>query len=67
MSTLLSFSGERMCTTLLKHLGDYACPVKVWLDELTALDMTPLGLMGRKTSTHTQKTLLSDASIGPLG
>ena len=39
----LSVSGERMCTILVNHLEDQACPVNVWLGKLTALDMTPLG------------------------
>ena len=39
----LSVSGERMCTILVNRLEDKACPVNVWLDKLTALDMTPLG------------------------
>ena len=39
----LSVSDERMCTILVNRLEDYACPVKVWLGKLTALDMTPLG------------------------
>ena len=39
----LSFSGERMCTILVNPLEDKVCPVNVWLDKLTALDMTPLG------------------------
>ena len=39
----LSVSGERMCTILVNHLEDLACPVNVWLGKLTALDMTPLG------------------------
>ena len=39
----LSVSGERMCTILVNHLQDYACPVNVLLSKLTALDMTPLG------------------------
>ena len=30
-----------------------ACPVNVWLGKLTTLDMTPLGWLGRKTSTQT--------------
>ena len=29
----------------------------MWLGKLTALDMTPLGWLGRKTSTHINKTL----------
>ena len=49
----LSVSGERMCTILVNRLEDYACPVNVWLGKLTALDMTPLGWLGRKTSTQT--------------
>ena len=39
----LSVSGEGMCTILVNRLEDYACPVKVWLGKLTALDMTPMG------------------------
>ena len=39
----LSVSGERMCTILVYHLEDKACPVNVWLGKLTVLDMTPLG------------------------
>ena len=38
----LSVSDERMCKILDNHLEDLACPVKVWLGKLTALDMTPL-------------------------
>ena len=49
----LSVSGERMCTVLVNSLEDYACPVNVWLGKLTTLDMTPLGWLGRKTSTQT--------------
>ena len=49
----LSVSGERMCTILVNRIEDYACPVNVWLGKLTALDMTPLGWLGRKTSTQT--------------
>ena len=49
----LSVSGERMCTILVNGLEDKACPVNVWLGKLTALDMTPLGGLGRKTSTQT--------------
>ena len=39
----LSVSGERMCTILVNHLENLACPVNVWLGKLTALNMTPLG------------------------
>ena len=35
----LSVSGA----ILVNRLEDQACPVKVWLGKLTALDMTPLG------------------------
>ena len=49
----LSVSDERMCTILVNRLEDYACPVNVWLGKLTTLDMTPLGWLGRKTSTQT--------------
>ena len=52
----LSVSGERMCTILVNRLEDKACPVNVWLGKLTALDMTPLGWLGRKTSTQTNKS-----------
>ena len=52
----LSVSGERMCTILVNRLEDQACPVNVWLGKLTALDMTLLGWLGRKTSTQTTQT-----------
>ena len=39
----LSVSGERMCTILVNPLEDLACSVNMWLGELIALDMTPLG------------------------
>ena len=38
----LSVSGKRMCTILVNRLEDLACPVKVWLGKLTALDPTGL-------------------------
>ena len=44
-------SCEIMCTILVNHI-DQACPVNVWLGKLTALDMTSLGWLGRKTSTQ---------------
>ena len=47
----LSVSGGRMCTILVNRLE--ACPVNVWLGKLTALDMTPMGWLGRKTLTQT--------------
>ena len=47
----LSVSDERMCTIRVNRLEDYACPVNVWLGKLTALEMTSLGWLGRKTST----------------
>ena len=53
----LSVSGERMCTILVNRLDDYACPVNVWLGKLTALDMTPFGWLGRKTSTPKKNRL----------
>ena len=53
----LSVSGERMCTILVNHLKDYACPVNVWLGKLTALNMTPLGWLGHKTSTQMHTTI----------
>ena len=36
----LPVSGERMYTIVVNRLEDQACPVKVWLGKLTALDMT---------------------------
>ena len=39
----LSVSGERICTILVNRLENYACPVKVCLGKLTALDMIPMG------------------------
>ena len=39
----LSVSGKRMCTILVNHLEDQACPVNMWLGKLTTLDITPLG------------------------
>ena len=53
----LSVSGERMCTILVKRLEDWACQVKVWLGKLTTLDMTPIWLMGCKTSIQTNKNI----------
>ena len=52
----LSVSGERMCIILVNRLEDEACPVNEWLGKFTALDMTPLGWLGHKTSTQTNKT-----------
>ena len=46
-------SGGRMCTILVNRLEDLACLVNVWLGKLTALNMTPLSWLGRKTSTQT--------------
>ena len=36
----LSVSGKRMSTVLVNRLEDKTCPVNVWLDKLTVLDMT---------------------------
>ena len=33
----LSVSGERMCTILVNHLENQACPVNVWLGKLKGL------------------------------
>ena len=52
----LSISGERKCTILVNRLEDKACPVNVWIGKLTALDMTPLSWLGRKTSTQNKDT-----------
>ena len=44
------------CTLILVNsLEDKACPWKAWLCKLTALDMTLMGWLGRKTSTQTNK------------
>ena len=51
----LLVSGKRMSTMLVNCLEDYTCPVKVWLGELTVLDMIPLGWLGHKTSTQINK------------
>ena len=59
----LSVSGERMCTILVNRLEDWACPVNVWLGKLTALDMTPLGWLGRKTSTQTNRESVNPCHI----
>ena len=50
----LSVSGERMCTILVNRLENKACTANMWLGKLTALDITPLGWLGRKTSTQTK-------------
>ena len=39
----LSVSGERMCMILVNHLEYSACPVNVWLAEMNALHLTPVG------------------------
>ena len=57
----LAVSGERMCTILVNRLEDKACPVKMWLGKLTALDRTPLGWLGHKTSTQTKPPLSRDS------
>ena len=59
----LSISGERMCTILVNRLEDWACPVNVWLGKLTALYMTPLGWLGRKTSTQTNGSALLNKMV----
>ena len=71
-----------MCTILVYRFEDKGCPVKVWLGKLTALDMVPLGWVGRKTSTQTttmsfmegylegngeSKTIIGHASNRPFG
>ena len=54
----LSVSGDRMSTILVNRLEDLAYPVKVWLGKLTALDMTPLGWLGRKNQHKQDRTNL---------
>ena len=55
----LSVSGERIGTILDNGLEDQGCQIKVWFGKLTALDMTPLGWLGRKTSTKAKMPHLS--------
>ena len=57
----LSVSNERIHTILVNRLEDWACPVNVWLGKLTALDMTPLGWLGRKTSTQTKTEIYEES------
>ena len=52
-----------MYTILVNRLEDKACPLNVWLGKLTVLDMTPLGWLGRKTSTQTNQVLLTNTQI----
>ena len=47
-------SWSRWLCWMRVRMEDYACPVKVWLGKQTALDMTPLGWLGRKISTQTK-------------
>ena len=61
----LSVSGERMCTILVNRIEDYACPVNVWSGKLTALDMTPLGWLGRKTSTQKKTFYMNSLGDSP--
>ena len=37
--------------------------VNVWLGKLTALDMTPLGWLGRKTSIQTNNKIAPDKGL----
>ena len=53
----------RICTILINRLENKACPVKVQLDKLTALDITLLGWVGRKTSTQADKQTYSFLKI----
>ena len=46
----LPVSGERMCTILVNHLDDRACPVKVLLSKLTALYMNHFGRKNLNTN-----------------
>ena len=57
----LSVSGERMLT-----LRGLSLP-SVWLGKLTALDMTPLGWLGRKTSAQTNTAPCEKVSFGICG
>ena len=48
-------------------LEDEACPVKVWLGKLTALDMTSLGCLVHKTSTKTVSSRNNSKVIQSVG
>ena len=58
----LSVSGKRMCTILVTRLEDSLLS-KVWLGRLTALNMTPLELLGRKTSIQTKQSVCADCFV----
>ena len=48
---------------LLQQQQADACPVKMWLSKLTALDMTPMGWLGRKTSPQTNNQKWSQSGL----
>ena len=47
------FLAKECAKILVNRFQDWACPGKVCLDKLTALDMTLVGRLGRKTTTQT--------------
>ena len=61
-----SVSVERVSTILVNRLEDWACPVKVWLGKLMALNMTPFGWLSPKhkqTSGSAQGLIFGFVSI----
>ena len=44
---------------LVQMVVNVSIAVNVWLGKLTALDMTPLGWLGRKTSTQTNVSIVN--------
>ena len=56
---VVSFWWKKCTIVLVNRLEDEAWLVKVWLGNLTALDMTPVGWLGRKTSTQTKQTIMA--------
>ena len=57
---ICQFLVKKMCTILVNRIEDYACPIKIRLGKVTALEMTPMVWLGRKTSTQTQNQVCSD-------
>ena len=53
-SAVQASSSHQSSTVLVNRLKDWACPVNVWLDKLTGLNMTPMGWLGHKTNTNKQ-------------
>ena len=63
------FLAKECAQFLVNRLKDYACPVTVWLDKVTTLDMAPIGWLGRETSTqtiHSEKSTLKGKNLLPF-